>query len=70
MGVCLGCRILVSFQVGILMTFDSAPESIKNLFQGLLVENLHFLNFLRERELSNFFLLVFFLVYSGKCDLY
>ena len=29
MGVILGCRILISFQVGILMIFDSAPESIK-----------------------------------------
>ena len=24
-----GCRILISFQVGILIIFDSAPESIK-----------------------------------------
>ena len=23
-----GCKILISFQVGILMTFDSAPESL------------------------------------------
>ena len=29
MGVTLGCRILISFQVGILMIFYSAPESIK-----------------------------------------
>ena len=28
-GVSFGCKILISFQVGMLMIFDSAPESIK-----------------------------------------
>ena len=28
-GINFGCRVFVSFQVGMLMIFDSAPESIK-----------------------------------------
>ena len=51
---------MISFQFGVLMIFDSAPESIKNLFQGLVVENLYFLDFLKEKRLSKFSLLVFF----------
>ena len=27
-----GCKILISFQVGMLMMFDSAPDSIKKSF--------------------------------------
>ena len=52
MGIKFGCNVLKSFQVGVLMIFDSAPESIKNLFQGLVDETLYFLDFLREMELS------------------
>ena len=36
--------------------FDSAPESIKKLFLGLMVENFCFLGVLKEVELSKFFL--------------
>ena len=43
------------------MIFDSAPESIKNLFQDPVVKVLYFLDFLREMVLSKFFLLVIFL---------
>ena len=31
-GISFGCKILISFQVGILIIFDSAPESIKKSF--------------------------------------
>ena len=31
-GINGGCRILISFQVGITIVVDSAPESIKNSF--------------------------------------
>ena len=28
----VGCSVLISFQVGILVIFDSAPESIKKIY--------------------------------------
>ena len=43
---------------------------LKNLFQDLVVEILYFLDFLREMELSKFFLLVVLFVYFGICGLY
>ena len=49
--------------MGILTIFDSAPESIKKQFQDLVVEILCFLGFLRELELSKFFLFVVLFVY-------
>ena len=61
---------MISFQVGMLIIFDSAPESIKNLFQDRVVELLYFLGFLREMGLSKFFLLAILFVYFGKCALY
>ena len=69
-GIRVGCSVLISFQVGILIIFDSAPESFKNLFQDLVVEILYFLDFLREMELSKFFLLVVLFVYFDICGLY
>ena len=42
------------------MIFDSAPESIKNQFQDLVVEIIYFLDSLREMELSKFFFSVVF----------
>ena len=59
-GVSLGCRVLISFGVGIFMMFDSATESIKNLFQGLVVEILYFLDFLQKGDCPNFFFWWFF----------
>ena len=34
----VGCSFF-SFPVGMFIIFDSAPESIKNQFQGLVTEN-------------------------------
>ena len=42
------------------MIFDSATESIKNLFQGLVVEILYFLDFLQKGDCPNFFFWWFF----------
>ena len=52
------------------MIFDSAPESIINQFQDLVVEILYFLGFPREMELSKFFFLGVLLVFFGICDLW
>ena len=51
------------------MIFENAPESIKNLFQGRVVEILCS-DFLREMELSKFFLLLVLFVYFDKGGLY
>ena len=45
-------------------------NQLKNLFQGLVVEILYFLGFLREMVLSKFFLWVVLFVYFDKCGLY
>ena len=48
--------VFFSIHVGMLMIFDSAPESIKNPFQGLVVEIFfYFLDVLREMGSSKFF---------------
>ena len=62
--------LLISFQVGILIIFDSAPESIKKSFQDLVVKFLSFLDFLRRMELSKFFSLVVLFAHFGICGLY
>ena len=65
-GVKFGCNALISFHVEILIIFDSAPQSIKNQFQDLVVEILCFLGSLREMELSKCFLFVVLFVYFDK----
>ena len=54
-GINFGCIVLISFQAGMLIIFDSAPESIKNLFQGVVFAIVWILNFLKEVGLSIFF---------------
>ena len=54
---CLLCLILLLNQ-------------LKNRFQGLVVEILYFLGFLREMVLSKFFLWVVLFVYFDRCGLY
>ena len=61
---------MISIQVGMLIIFDSAPESIKNLFQDRVVEIFYFLGFLREMALSKLFLSAVLFVNFGKSDLY
>ena len=56
-GVKFGYSVLISFHVGILLIFDSAPDQ----FQDLVVEILYFLGSLREMPLSKSFLLSVFL---------
>ena len=51
-----GCRIFISFQAGLFIKFNSAPESLKKLFQGLLFAIVWILAFLKEVGLSIFFL--------------
>ena len=57
-GINFGCRIFISFQVGMLMIFDSNPEFNKNLFQGLVFEIVCISDFLKKVGLSRFFLFV------------
>ena len=55
-GINFGCKVCISFEMGTFIIFDSALESIKNQFRGLLIENLYSLDFLEEVVLSKCFL--------------
>ena len=68
-GINFGCKICISFQVGMFIIFNSAPESTKKQFRGLVIENLYFLDFVKEVVLSKFFLWVV-VFYSMRFDIY
>ena len=69
-GVSFGCKVFISFHVGCLLCLILLLNQLKNLFQGLVVEILYFLGFLREMVLSKFFLWVVLFVYFDKYGLY
>ena len=41
-GDSFGCKFCISFDVGIFIIFDFAPDSRENQFQGLMFENIFF----------------------------
>ena len=66
----LGVRFLFHSMWGCLLCLILLLNQLKNLFQGLVVEILYFLGFLREMVLSKFFLWVVLFVYFDKYGLY
>ena len=66
----LGVKFLFHSMWGCLLCLILLLNQLKNLFQGLVVEILYFLGFLREMVLSKFFLWVVLFVYFDKCGLY
>ena len=57
-GINFEWSVCMSFQMGMFIIFDSAPESIKKSISRVMIEKLYFLDFLKEVVLSNFFLWV------------
>ena len=66
----LGVKFLFHSMWGCLLCLILLLNQLKNLFQGLVVEILCFLDFLKEMVLSKFFLWVVLYVYFFRCDLY
>ena len=66
----LGVKFLFHSMWGCLLCLILLLNQLKNLFQGLVVEILYFLGFLREMVLSQIFLWVVLFVYFDKCGLY